>query len=566
MSTLIALVAVAIYVIFYVTYGKKIRDNVLQSGKAPDAPSKRLSDGVDYVPTSKYVLFGHHFASIAGAGPITGPAMAVAWGWLPGLLWIWFGNIFLGAVHDYLSLVASIRYDGRSMQFVAQDVIGKKAGKTFSWFILFLCVLVVAAFGDIVAGQFAADGRVFFSFVFFCIAAVISGFFMYKSKLGLGKGTIIGIALIIVAFWLGDMFPVKWAKDVYFLIILVYIILASTLPVNILLQPRDYLSSFFLYFGLLAGGIAAVISFKALDAIPVFTSFSAKLIGPAGNLQPSPLWPTIPLIIACGALSGFHALVSAGTSSKQIKTEPEALFVGYGAMLVEGFLSTLVVISIAGFGALALGDKLMTTPALGRFVNSFAKMVSTQLPFLSMSFMQLFAAVWVSTFALTTLDTTNRLGRYIIQEMAEPMKEKSPGAYNLFHNKWVASVVIAAIGLFLARSGGYTVLWPAFSGANQLLASVVMLTVAVWVNDKLKAKFVVGTIVPALILWVTVTAALIWYEIVIIPVFFIDMAKTSNVVTGVLVGLINLFMLYLSFVMLFGFRKKWAARNATSKA
>ncbi|MDX9826233.1 MAG: carbon starvation protein A [Spirochaetia bacterium] len=566
MSTLIALVAIAIYVIFYFTYGKKIRDNVLQSGKAPDAPSKRLNDGVDYVPTSKYVLFGHHFASIAGAGPITGPAMAVAWGWLPGLLWIWFGNIFLGAIHDYLSLVASIRYDGRSMQFVAQDVIGKKAGKTFSWFILFLCILVVAAFGDIVAGQFAADGRVFFSFVFFCVAAVISGYFMYKSKLGLGKGTIIGIVLIIVAFWLGDMMAVKWAKDVYFLIILVYIILASTLPVNLLLQPRDYLSSFFLYFGLLVGGISAIISFKALDAIPIFTSFSAKLIGPAGNLQPSPLWPTIPLIIACGALSGFHALVSAGTSSKQIKTEPEALFVGYGAMLVEGFLATLVVISIAGFGALALGDKLMSTPALGRFVNSFAKMVSSQLPFLSMDFMRLFAAVWVSTFALTTLDTTNRLGRYIIQEMAEPLKDKSPGAYNVFHNKWLASIVIAFVGLFLARSGGYTVLWPAFSGANQLLASVVMLTVAVWVNQKLKAKFVIATVVPALILWVTVVAALIWYEIVIIPVFFIDMAKTTNVITGVAVGLINLFMLYLSFVMLFGFRKKWAERNASAKA
>jgi len=466
MSTLIALVAIAIYVIFYFTYGKKIRDNVLQSGKAPEAPSKRLNDGVDYVPTSKYVLFGHHFASIAGAGPITGPAMAVAWGWLPGLLWIWFGNIFLGAIHDYLSLVASVRYDGRSMQFVAQDVIGKKAGKTFSWFILFLCVLVVAAFGDIVAGQFAADGRVFFSFVFFCVAAVIAGYFMYKSKLGLGKGTIIGLVLIIAAFWLGDMFPVKWGKDIYFLIIFVYIVLASTLPVNLLLQPRDYLSSYFLYFGLLVGSIAAIFSFKALDAIPAFTSFSAKLIGPAGNLQPSPFWPTVPLIIACGALSGFHSLVSAGTSSKQLKTETDGLFVGYGAMLVEGFLATLVVISIAGFGGLALGDKLMTTPALGRFVNSFAKMVSTQIPFLSMSFMQLFSAVWVSTFALTTLDTTNRLGRYIMQEMAEPLKEKSPGVYNIFHNKWVASLLIAFIGLFLARSGGYTVIWPAFSGAQ----------------------------------------------------------------------------------------------------
>ncbi len=566
MSTLIALVAIAIYVIFYFTYGKKIRDNVLQSGKAPEAPSKRLNDGVDYVPTSKYVLFGHHFASIAGAGPITGPAMAVAWGWLPGLLWIWFGNIFLGAIHDYLSLVASVRYDGRSMQFVAQDVIGKKAGKTFSWFILFLCVLVVAAFGDIVAGQFAADGRVFFSFVFFCVAAVIAGYFMYKSKLGLGKGTIIGLVLIIAAFWLGDMFPVKWGKDVYFLIIFVYIVLASTLPVNLLLQPRDYLSSYFLYFGLLVGSIAAIFSFKALDAIPAFTSFSAKLIGPAGNLQPSPFWPTVPLIIACGALSGFHSLVSAGTSSKQLKTETDGLFVGYGAMLVEGFLATLVVISIAGFGGLALGDKLMTTPALGRFVNSFAKMVSTQIPFLSMSFMQLFSAVWVSTFALTTLDTTNRLGRYIMQEMAEPLKEKSPGVYNIFHNKWVASLLIAFIGLFLARSGGYTVIWPAFSGANQLLASVVMLTVAVWVNEKLKAKFVIATVLPALLLWVTVVAALIWYEIVIIPVFFIDMAKTTNVITGVVVGLINLFMLYLSFVMLFGFRKKWAERKATAKA
>ncbi len=566
MSTLIALVAIAIYVIFYFTYGKKIRDNVLQSGKAPEAPSKRLEDGVDYVPTSKYVLFGHHFASIAGAGPITGPAMAVAWGWLPGLLWIWFGNIFLGAIHDYLSLVASIRYDGRSMQFVAQDVIGKKAGKTFSWFILFLCILVVAAFGDIVAGQFAADGRVFFSFVFFCVAAVIAGYFMYKSKLGLGKGTLIGLVLIIAAFWLGEMLPVKWAKDIYFLIIFVYIVLASTLPVNLLLQPRDYLSSYFLYFGLLVGSIAALISFKSLDAIPAFTSFSAKLIGPAGNLQPSPFWPTVPLIIACGALSGFHSLVSAGTSSKQLKTETDGLFVGYGAMLVEGFLATLVVISIAGWGVLAMGDKVLSTPALGRFVNSFAKMVSLQIPFLGESFMRLFAAVWVSTFALTTLDTTNRLGRYIMQEMAEPLKDKSPGVYGVFHNKWVASIIIAFVGLFLARSGGYTVIWPAFSGANQLLASVVMLTVALWVNQKLKVKFVVATVLPALLLWVTVVAALIWYEIVIIPVFFIDMSKSMNVITGVVVGLINLFMLYLSFVMLFGFRKKWAERNVTAKA
>ncbi len=560
MTTLIALVALGLYLVFYFTYGKTLRDKVLVSGKAAAAPSERLSDGVDYVPTSKYVLFGHHFASIAGAGPITGPAIAVAWGWLPGLLWIWFGNVFLGAIHDYLALGASVRYDGRSMQFVAQDMIGKKAGKNFGWFIMFLCILVVAAFGDIVAGQFAADGRVFFAFVFFCVAAVLSGFVMYKSPLGLGWGSLIGLVLIAVAFYLGNMLPVKWNKDVYFLIIFVYIVLASTLPVNLLLQPRDYLSSFFLYFGLLAGGISAFISFKSLDAIPVFTSFSAKVIGG----QPSPFWPTVPLVIACGALSGFHALVASGTSSKQLAKENDALFVGYGAMLVEGFLSTLVVISIAAFGGLALGDKLMATPAIPRFVQSFAKMVSTVLPFLPFNFMTLFAAVWVSTFALTTLDTTNRLGRYIVQEMALPMKEKNPGAYSFFNNKWVASFIIAFVGLFLARSGGYSVLWPAFSGANQLLASVVMLTVAIWVKKKLNPAYTMAVLVPAIFLWVTVTVALVWYEIVIIPTFFKDMAKTMNVITGVVVGLITLIMLILNFQMIAGFMKNFKESKASA--
>ncbi|TXT41964.1 MAG: carbon starvation protein [Spirochaetes bacterium] len=226
-------------------------------------------------------------------------------------------------------------------------------------------------------------------------------------------------------------------------------------------------------------------------------------------------------------------------------------------MLVEGFLSTLVIISIAGFGGAALGDKLMTTPALVRFVQSFATMVSTELPFLPKSFMTLFAAVWVSTFALTTLDTTNRLGRYLIQEMALPLKEKNPSVFKFFENKWVASILIAFIGIFLSRSGGYTVLWPAFSGANQLLASVVMLTVAVWVKKKLNPAYLMSVLIPAILLWFTVTCALIWYEVVIIPVFFRDMTKTMSVITGSLVGLITLFLLILNFIMISAFLKNW---------
>ena len=558
MTTLIAVVALVIYLAFYFTFGKTLRDKLLQSDKAPKAPSERLSDGVDYIPTNKFVLFGHHFASIAGAGPITGPAIAVAWGWLPGLLWIWIGNVFLGAIHDYLSLTASVRYDGRSMQFVSQDLIGKNAGKTFAWFILFLCILVVAAFGDIVAGQFAADGRVFWAFLFFCIAAVISGFFMYKTKLGLPGGSVIGLVLIILAFVGGEMLNVKWTKDVYFLIIFVYIVLASTLPVNLLLQPRDYLSSFFLYFGLLVGGIAALIGFKPLEALAPVISLNAKVISGV----PSPFWPTVPLVIACGALSGFHSLVAAGTSSKQLAKEQDALFVGYGAMLTEGFLSTLVIISIAAFGGAALGDKLLATPAIPRFVQSFAKMVSTQLPFLPMNFMTLFAAVWVSTFALTTLDTTNRLGRYIIQEMALPLKDKSPGAYKVFSNKWIASLIIAFLGIYLARSGGYSFLWPAFSGANQLLASIVMLTVAVWVKKKLNPQYTMTVLIPAIFLWVTVTCALVWYVAFVVPTFFRDMAKTNVVITGSIVGAMTVVMLILNFVMIGGFLKNWKSKAA----
>jgi carbon starvation protein len=558
MSATILLVSLVLYLVFYFTYGKSLQKNLLKSHEAPDAPSKRLSDGVDYVPTSKYVLFGHHFASIAGAGPIVGPALAIGWGWLPCLAWIWLGNIFIGAIHDYLALVASVRYDGRSVQYVAQDLIGKKAGKTFGWFIMFLCILVVAAFGDIVAGQFAAGkGEVFSTFFLFCVAAVIMGYFMYQTKMGVGLSTLIGLALLTLAFFLGLEYGVKASKDMWFLVIFVYIVIASALPVNWLLQPRDYLNSFLLYFGLLVGGLAAVLGVQGLTSVPAFTSFSATIIGG----KPSPFWPTVPLVIACGALSGFHALVASGTSSKQLREEKDALFVGYGAMLTEGFLSTIVIISVAGFGALALGaDKVLTTGAMPRFIQSYGAMVSSVLPFLSRDFMNLFAAVWVSSFALTTLDTTNRLGRYIVHELAMPLKDTSPGIYGILQNRWIASVIIAFCGVGLAWSGNYTVLWPAFSGANQLIASIVMLTVAMWVKHDLNEKYANVVLIPAVLLWITVTCGIIWYQIVVVPDFFKAGAPTKQLITGVVVGGINLIMLIMNFVTVAQFFKRYGKK------
>jgi len=558
MSALIAVIALAIYLVFYFVNGRKIQTNLLRSHEAPEAPSKRLSDGVDYVPTSKYVLFGHHFASIAGAGPITGPALAVAWGWLPGLLWIWFGNIFIGAIHDYLALTASVRYDGRSVQFVAQDLMGKGAGKSFAWFILFLCILVVAAFGDIVAGQFAGgSGEVASTFFLFCAAAVLLGYLMYNTKLGVGISTLVGIVLLIGAFWLGGTYGIKASKNIWFAVIFLYIVIASAMPVNILLQPRDYLNSFLLYFGIVVGGIAAVVTMKSFDAIPVYTSFSAKVIGG----QPSPFWPTVPLVIACGALSGFHSLVASGTSSKQLRDEKDALFVGYGSMLTEGFLSTIVVISIAGFGLLAFKDTatVLKTGAIPRFTQSFGAMVNHAFPFMTKEFMTLFAAIWVSSFALTTLDTTNRLGRYIVSELALPLKEKNTAAYSFFANKWIASLIMAFLGIGLAWSGNYNVLWPAFSGANQL-ASIVMLTAAMWVKKKLNEKYTNLVLIPAVLLWVTVTVGIIWYMLIIVPTFFKDMANIKNVITGSAVGTINVVMLGLNFFMIYEFLKNFGKK------
>ena len=559
MSTVVLLAALVLYLVFYFTYGKSLQRNLLKSHEAPDAPSKRLADGVDYVPASKYVLFGHHFASIAGAGPIVGPALAIGWGWLPCLAWIWLGNIFIGAIHDYLALTSSVRYDGRSVQYVAQDLIGKKAGKTFGWFILFLCILVVAAFGDIVAKQFASGkGEVFSTFFLFCVAAVIMGYFMYQTKMGVGLSTLIGLGLLTLAFFLGLAYGVKASENTWYVVIFAYIVIASALPVNWLLQPRDYLNSFLLYFGLLVGGAAAVMGAQGLTSVPAFTGFSARIIGG----HPSPFWPVVPLVIACGALSGFHALVASGTSSKQLREEKDALFVGYGAMLTEGFLSTIVIISVAGFGALALGaDKVLTTGAMPRFIQSYGAMVSSVLPFFTRDFMNLFAAVWGSSFALTTLDTTNRLGRYIVHELALPLKDKSPGMYGVLQNRWIASLIIAFCGVGLAWSGNYTVLWPAFAGANQLIASIVMLTVAMWVKHDLVEKYANVVLIPAVLLWVTVTCGIIWYEIVVVPDFFKAGVPTKQMITGVVVGGINLIMLFMNFVTVAQFFKRYGKKE-----
>ncbi|HAR99295.1 MAG TPA: carbon starvation protein A [Syntrophus sp. (in: bacteria)] len=568
------------YVLLYFLYGKKLERDVVGATDANEAPSSRLYDGVDYIPARKAVLFGHHFSSIAGAAPIIGPALAMAYGWVPGLLWVWFGNIFIGAVHDYLALMASVRYDGRSIQFVASDLMGKRTGTAFYWLVFFLLILVVAAFSAVIGGMFVKTPAIASAYVWSIIAALILGVLIYRVKMNFTLASVIGIVLLAIAIFLGVEFPMPATYETWMYVLFFYIIIAAAIPVNVLLQPRDYQNSFLLYAGLILGLLAAVFAFRGFE-VPAFTSFSPILTGD----KPTPFWPAIPLIIACGSLSGFHSLVASGTTSKQLTKESDALLIGYGAMFTEGFLSTIVVVAIAGFGFTALqtaaAEKgieftltastwaaqftpLSTKLGLSQanlFVQSYADMVAaTWLSVIPTQYVKVLAGMWVAAFALTTLDTTNRLARYCVSEMAIPLKGTASGFYNFLTNRWIASLIPAFIGIYLAYSKNFTILWPSFGAANQLIASIALMTGACWVHTKLQSRFCHVAVIPAWILWVTVTAALVWFMWVPLPANI-----ASSPVQGWTVMGISIVMLIMNFIFIVDFVKKYYREQVQSK-
>ena len=581
MTALILAAAVILYLVFYFTYGRFMERKVIgKSGQEP--PSKRFFDGVDYVPANKFVLFGHHFASIAGVGPIVGPTMAMVYGWLPGLLWVWFGNIFLGAVHDYFSLAASVRYDGKSIQYVAQRLLGKITGRSFAWFILFLCVLVVAAFAAVAGKTFVTTPGAATSFLFMSVAALVLGVLLYRTKIPFWVSTLIGIVMLTGCVFAGTVLkvaiPLEWWMVIFFL----YIVIASSIPVNVLLQPRDYLNSFLLYFGLAVGGAAAIFGFRAFD-VPAVSTWAPKLLGFGKNMVATPFWPAIILIVACGSISGFHSLVASGSSSKQLGEEKDSLFIGFGTMFTEGVLATLVIVAVAGFGFLALQKngvaisssllETLTRPgewpaaytsrfftglggAAGVFINSYSAMVNHVLG-ISFQVMKIFTAMWLASFAMTTLDTSNRLGRYVFAEIVEPLKGKSRILYGTLSNRWVASLVPAALGISLAWTGGWKFLWPAFSAANQLLASIALVTAAAWVYKKLNRKHFGILMVPGVLLWITVSVALGWFLFSIVPVIY-----AAKPVQGIAIGAMMVVMFILNIVLLVSFFRNFRERES----
>jgi carbon starvation protein len=555
-TALLVAIGLAVYGLMYFTYGRSLARAVVRADAARPTPAQRLNDGVDHVPANKWVLFGHHFASIAGAAPIVGPAIAMAWGWLPALLWVWLGNIFIGAVHDYLSLMASVRHDGKSVQWIAGRIMQKRTGYLFSWFVEATLVLLMAAFMAIISNMFVKQPAVPSAAFFFIIAAIVFGWILYRMKVNFYLSTAIGLLMMAAAIWLGVALPITMSYKAWLVMLFVYIVVASSLPVWILLQPRDYLNAWILWLGLAIGGVAYLLAAQPV-VTPGYTMWSAPVI--AG--KPSPFWPLIPLIIACGSLSGFHALVASGTTSKQLDKEPDGLLIGYGGMFTEGFLSTLIVVGIAAFGLQALGAeaaKALATPEgfaagygkaigavggpLGIASVAYALGVNAGLG-LPVAIMTVFAALWVTAFSLTTLDTGARLARFTLAEIADPIKDRLPALYRVLVNRWVGSLIPAVLGLWLAWGGAWSAIWPAFGGANQLLASVALLTASVWVSRGLQASFGYRMLVmlPALLLWVTVTLALGWYLVMAVPTF------KGN---AVIMGAITLLMIVLNILLL----------------
>ncbi len=465
-----------IFYIAYTYYGKRVLSGLFGINDDNRTPAHTMNDNVDFVPTNPLILFGHHFSSIAGAGPIVGPVIVgVAFGWLPALLWIILGSIFIGGAHDMGAIIASIRHQGRSISEIANKYISKLSYKLFLLFIWLALVYILIVFADLTSGSFVEDGATATASFFYILVAVVFGVSIYKFRLKTLYGTMIFVPLIFLGIFIGIEFPLKNVPEFlgsqarfFNVILLVYVFLASTLPVWILLQPRDYLSSYLLYSSV-AAGIIGIILGNFEVSYPIFTSYRSDYLGP--------LFPLVFVTIACGAVSGFHALVGSGTTSKQIDRESDALKIGYGGMLVEGIVA---VIALSTVMILLPSKELSQKAPLTIYAEGIAKFLAvTGLP---QNIGRTFGLLALSSFILTTLDTATRLGRYIFQEFT---------GYNKPSQRWVATIItliLPAIGLFSKMEDpishkilpAWKVIWPLFGTTNQLLAGLVLLVLTVY--------------------------------------------------------------------------------------
>lgn len=502
-ASILLAASMAILFVAYHTWGNFVARR-LKIDPSNLVPAHTQRDGIDFEPSPRSMVLGHHFASIAGAGPIVGPIVAVAFGWVPALIWILVGSIFLGAVHDFTSLVASLRHQGRSVGDLIEDYVGRRAKRLFMMFALATLILIIAVFTDVVVQTFVKTPSVATSNALFIVAAVSMGLMTHRFNVSHILATILGIISIGFVIAGGYFFPIEFdsfslgsigitPRLLWVIIIMAYIGVAAVSPVWLLMQPRDYLNSFLLYAMIIAAMFGIFASGPEIKA-DAFTGFNVEGVGR--------IFPLLFVTVACGAISGFHSLVASGTTSKQLDSEKDAQFIGYGSMVIEAVLAVIALIAAA---SMATSDYMaLRHDPIGVFSQSIANFLSVfNIP---TDIAVVCIALTISAFALTTLDTCARLARFMLQEFFDshdiPVEKKSP----LATNRYLATGIIVLLGGAYCFSGQSTQVWPVFGAANQLLAAVALLSVATWMAKKgIENRFVV---VPMFFMYAVTVVAL----------------------------------------------------------
>jgi len=494
--------AIAWFVFAYFWYGGRIGKKVLHVNKDRPTPAHTNYDGLDYVPTNPFILFVHHFSAIAGAGPIVGPILAYAlFGWLPALIWILLGAVFMGAVHDFSALVISIRNEGRSIVKIAESAISPTASILFAVFVWFTLALVQAVFADLTAKTLIEQPKIAFPTIALIFIAIIFGLMIYKLKLNVYISTVIALVALGLSVWAGTYIPVFLNYQVWLIIIIIYSFVASIIPVWILLQPRDYISMYLLIIGMLLGIVGISLLNPPITG-PAYVSFVNK---------GTPLFPMLFVIIACGAISGFHSLVASGTTAKQLDKEVNARKIAYGGMLTEGLLAVLVITMISSVliwdntgnstapnafqGFLHQSAEIAFGNALGRTIEilGIPLMIGIQ-----------FGILMLNAFILTTLDASARLNRYVMQET---LGVRFGG---IFKNRYFASGASLVFAYILCIGSGYQIIWPIFGASNQLIGTLALFTASAYLFGIKAPKFY--TLIPAFLMLI-ITESSLFYQI-----------------------------------------------------
>lgn len=536
-SALVAAFTIVWLAVGYLVYGRFIRRKLVSPDDSIPTPANSKFDNVDFKPANPMVLFGHHFSSIAGAGPIIGPIVAVAFfGWGVSLIWILVAVVFMGAVHDYLALMVSVRNDGRSIPDVAKDVVGNRSSVLFEAFVVVTLILVVAAFIDVAALSYVAKPEIVMASLGLIPLAMAFGVAIHKVKVNLVVATVSALGGLIGLIYLGYLFPIALhdidktmfpdavavlslglsvpvAMNVWYLVLALYGLAASVLPVWFLLQPRDYIANWILIFGMLLGFVGLFVSHPPINA-----EFFTHAVTANG-----PVWPMLFIVIACGAISGFHSIVASGTTAKQLAREGHGLMIGYGSMLTEGALAVLALLAVGAGLAWTDLDKLVVQPGGAGAIVAFGKGYGMFTdPLIGVTAGVFFGVTMINAFVMTTLDTSVRLTRFIVVEM---FGEKA----KILSNRWVASLACVVPAYVLLISGAKSQLWPMFASANQLVAVLTLIVVSAYLVGR--GRPVWYTLIPAIILLVTTEAALVYQSWQFLVGY--DPTKGPNVVLAV---------------------------------